>query len=138
MFATVRKNFRQTINNALKTHLLPKAAEQAATILNQYDVARSYLEKTLEQEAEEKIARNSRLQAEIQQKIDLYQQSIEGINDCLKAMQIADQLPLITNTDTDTDTLSSVVEVKEVTDAEFVEIKEEIDSDWEGYSMEEI
>jgi hypothetical protein len=25
-----------------------------------------------------------------------------------------------------------------VTDAEFVEIKEEIDSDWEGYSMEEI
>jgi len=53
-------------------------------------------------------------------------------------MQIADQLPLITNTDTDTDTLSSVVEVKEVTDAEFVEIKEEIDSDWEGYSMEEI
>jgi hypothetical protein len=138
VFATVRKNFRQTINNALKTHLLPKAAEQAATILNQYDVARSYLEKTLEQEAEEKIARNSRLQAEIQQKIDLYQQSIEGINDCLKAMQIADQLPLITNTDTDTDTLSSVVEVKEVTDAEFVEIKEEIDSDWEGYSMEEI
>jgi hypothetical protein len=92
------------------------------------------LEKTLEQEAEEKIARNSRLQAEIQQKIDLYQQSIEGINDCLKAMQIADQLPLITNTDT----LSSVVEVTEVTDAEFVEIKEEIDSDWEGYSMEEI
>ena len=134
VFATVRKNFRQTINNALKTHLLPKAAEQAATILNQYDVARSYLEKTLEQEAEEKIARNSRLQAEIQQKIDLYQQSIEGINDCLKAMQIADQLPLITNTDT----LSSVVEVTEVTDAEFVEIKEEIDSDWEGYSMEEI
>jgi glutaredoxin-related protein len=131
VFATVRKNFRQTINNALKTHLLPKAAEQAATILNQYDVARSYLEKTLEQEAEEKIARNSRLQAEIQQKIDLYQQSIEGINDCLKAMQIADQLPVITNIDT----MSSVAEV---TDAEFVEIKEEIDPDWEGHSMEEI
>jgi hypothetical protein len=85
----------------------------------------------LEQEAEEKIARNSRLQAEIQQKIDLYQQSIEGINDCLKAMQIADQLPVITNIDT----MSSVAEV---TDAEFVEIKEEIDPDWEGHSMEEI
>jgi hypothetical protein len=89
------------------------------------------LEKTLEQEAEEKIARNSRLQAEIQQKIDLYQQSIEGINDCLKAMQIADQLPVITNIDT-------LTSVAEVTDAEFVEIKEEIDPDWEGYSMEEI
>ncbi|MFM7189406.1 MAG: dynamin family protein [Microcystaceae cyanobacterium] len=99
VFTTVRKNFRQTINNGLKTHLVPMAVKQAEVILQQYDVARAYLEKTLEQEAEEKIARNARLQSEVQQKIDRYQQSVTAINDCLKAMQITYQLPILTTVD---------------------------------------
>jgi hypothetical protein len=99
VFNTVRRNFRQTVNNTLKTHLLPMAEEQAQIILEQYDVARKYREQTLEQDAEEKIARNSRLQSEIKQKIDLYQTSIVSINECLKAMQIFEQLPIITESD---------------------------------------
>ncbi|QHU99831.1 dynamin-like GTPase family protein [Synechocystis sp. CACIAM 05] len=99
VFNTVRKNFRQTVNNTLKTHLLPMAEEQAQIILEQYDVARKYREQTLEQDAEEKIARNSRLQSEIKQKIDLYQTSIVSINECLKAMQIFEQLPVISKVD---------------------------------------
>ncbi|AGF51505.1 slr0869 [Synechocystis sp. PCC 6803] len=117
VFNTVRKNFRQTVNNTLKTHLLPMAEEQAQIILEQYDVARKYREQTLEQDAEEKIARNSRLQSEIKQKIDLYQTSIVSINECLKAMQIFEQLPVITESD-----ITKQAEI--VADADFVEIVE--------------
>jgi replication fork clamp-binding protein CrfC len=95
VFNTVRKTFRQKINQTLKTHLLPMAEKQADEILQQYDVARSYLEQTLEKEAEEKIARNSRLQGTVKGKIDVYNSAISAINECLKAMQLY-QLPLIT------------------------------------------
>jgi pantothenate kinase-related protein Tda10 len=47
--------FRQTINQTLKTQLLLMADKQADEILQQYSQARAYLEKTLQQEAEEKI-----------------------------------------------------------------------------------
>lgn len=55
---TIRKFFRQTINQTLKTHLLPMVTQQADEILQQYPQARAYLEKTLQQKAEEKIANN--------------------------------------------------------------------------------
>lgn len=64
-----------------------------------------------------KIARNSRLQSEIKQKIDLYQTSIVSINECLKAMQIFEQLPVITESD-----ITKQAEI--VADADFVEIVE--------------
>ncbi len=48
---TIRKSFRQTINQTLKTQLLPMADQQADEILQQYPQARAYLEKTLQQEA---------------------------------------------------------------------------------------
>jgi len=95
VFNTVRKTFRQKINNTIKTHLLPMADKQLDMILQQYDVARSYLQQTLEKEAEEKIARNSRLQETVKGKIDAYNEAISAINECLKAMQLY-QLPLIT------------------------------------------
>ncbi|MFM7438918.1 MAG: hypothetical protein ACKO2V_09990 [Snowella sp.] len=95
VFNTVRKTFRQKINQAMKTHLLPMAEKQADEILQQYDVARSYLQQTLEKEAEEKIARNSRLQGTVKGKIDAYNEAISAINECLNAMQLY-QLPLIT------------------------------------------
>jgi hypothetical protein len=96
--ATIRRNFRQTINQTLKTHLLPMAQKQADEILQQYNFARSYLEKTLEKEAEEKITRNQRSQNEIEQKIQEYNVSVSGINSCLQAMQLFEhQLPVISN-----------------------------------------
>lgn len=52
--ATIRKNFRQTINMTLKSQLLPMADQQADSILQQYDQARDYLGQTLEQEADRK------------------------------------------------------------------------------------
>jgi hypothetical protein len=93
---TIRRNFRQTINQTLKTHLLSIADKKADDILQQYSNARAYLEKTLEKEAEEKIARNQRLQSEIEQKIEEYDRAITGINNCLSAMQLYEhQLPAI-------------------------------------------
>jgi replication fork clamp-binding protein CrfC len=93
---TIRRNFRQTINQTLKTHLLPIAEKKADDILQQYFHARAYLEQTLEKEAEEKIARNQRLQSEIEQKIEEYDRAITEINNCLTAMQLYEhQLPAI-------------------------------------------
>ncbi len=95
---TIRKTFRQKINQSIKAHLLPMADEQADEILKQYDVARSYLQQTLEKEAEEKIARNSRLQGIVKEKIEAYNEAVSSINECLKAMQLY-QLPLVIQND---------------------------------------
>ncbi|MEM8777702.1 MAG: dynamin-like GTPase family protein, partial [Cyanobacteria bacterium P01_G01_bin.49] len=93
---TIRKNFRQTINQTLKSQLLPMADKQADLILQQYDQARDYLGQTLEQEAQEKIARNSYLQREIKEKITAYNNAVSEINDCLQGMKVYEhQLPLI-------------------------------------------
>ncbi len=84
--ATIRRTFRQTINQTLKTQLLPAAEIQADEILQQYNQARTYLEQTLEKEAEEKILKNQRLLSEVEQKIEAYNAAVVGINGCLEGM----------------------------------------------------
>ena len=93
---TIRKSFRQTINQTIKTQLLPMGEKQADEILKQYTHARGYLEKTLQQEAEEKIANNQRLLSQVQEKIQEYNTAVAGINGCLQAMQLYEHLlPII-------------------------------------------
>ncbi|MEH2467421.1 dynamin-like GTPase family protein [Nostoc sp.] len=93
---TIRKSFRQTINQTLKTQLLPMADQQADAILQQYPQARAYLEKTLQQEAEEKIANNRRLLSVLEENIAGYNLAASNINSCLNAMQLYDHiLPII-------------------------------------------
>ncbi|MEH2280598.1 MAG: dynamin-like GTPase family protein [Nostoc sp.] len=97
---TIRKSFRQTINQTLKTQLLPMADQQADEILQQYPQARAFLEKTLEQEAEEKIANNRRLLNVVEENIAGYNSAAFSINSCLQAMQLYDHLlPVIGNAD---------------------------------------
>jgi uncharacterized membrane protein YheB (UPF0754 family) len=94
--ATIRKSFRQTI----KSQLLPMAEKQAEEILQQYNHARTYLEQTLEKEAEEKIKRNERSQFEILDKIQAYNQAVASINNCLQALQLYEHLlPVIGDLD---------------------------------------
>ncbi|ABA19877.1 conserved hypothetical protein [Trichormus variabilis ATCC 29413] len=93
---TIRKTFRQTINQILKTQLLPMAKQQGDGILQQYPQARLYLESTLQQEAEQKINNNNRLLGVVEGKVDVYNTAIANINNCLQAMQLYDYLlPLI-------------------------------------------
>nr|WP_199316670.1 dynamin-like GTPase family protein [Chroococcidiopsis sp. [FACHB-1243]] len=89
---TIRKNFRQTINQTLKSQLLPAVEQHTDVILQQYSHARNYLEQTLAKEAEEKIRKNERSQVEIVQKIETYNQAVSGINTCLQAMQLYEHL----------------------------------------------
>ncbi|MFB2835387.1 dynamin family protein [Floridanema evergladense] len=97
---TIKRNFRQTINQTINTQLLPMATYQADEILQQYNQARTYLEQTLAKEAEEKITRNNRFLQEVKQKIEEYNQAISGINACLQAMQLYEKvLPEIRETD---------------------------------------
>lgn len=97
---TIKRNFRQTINQTINTQLLPMAAQQADEILQQYNQARAYLEQALAQEAEEKIARNNRFLQEVKQKMEEYNQAISGINACLQAMQLYEKvLPEIRESD---------------------------------------
>ncbi len=90
--AAIRKYFRQTMNDTIKTQLLPAAEQQADEILQQYNHACAYLEQTLEKEAEDKIASNHRLQSAVEQKIESYNQAVAGINSCLQAMQLYEHL----------------------------------------------
>ncbi|MBD2681233.1 MULTISPECIES: dynamin-like GTPase family protein [Nostoc] len=97
---TIRKSFRQTINQILKTQLIPMAEQQADNILQQYPQARAYLEKTLEQEAEAKIATNQRLLNVLQANIEEYNSAASSINLCLQAMQLSNHfLPVIGDTE---------------------------------------
>ncbi|MBD2292635.1 dynamin-like GTPase family protein [Anabaena sphaerica FACHB-251] len=89
---TIRKSFRQTINQTIKTHLLPMGEKQGDEILQLYPHARAYLEKTLQQEAEEKIANNQRLLNQVEEKIQEYNTAVLGINSCLQAMQLYEHL----------------------------------------------
>ncbi|MEH2305097.1 dynamin-like GTPase family protein [Nostoc sp.] len=93
---TIRKSFRQTINQTLKTQLLPMADQQTDEILQQYPQARAYLEKTLQQEAEEKIANNRRLLSVVEENIAAYNLAASSINICLQSMKLYDHfLPVI-------------------------------------------
>jgi replication fork clamp-binding protein CrfC len=93
---TIRQSFRQTINQTIKTQLLPMGEKQAHEILQQYPQARAYLEKTLQKEAEEKIANNQRLLSQVEGKIAEYNTAVAGINGCLQAMQLYEHLlPII-------------------------------------------
>ncbi|MBE9209349.1 dynamin-like GTPase family protein [Nostoc sp. LEGE 06077] len=94
---TIRKSFRQTINQILKVQLLPMAEQQADEILQQYPQARVYLEQTLQHEAEEKILHNRRLLSAVEQKIESYNAAVSGINSCLQAMQLYDYLLPVIN-----------------------------------------
>lgn len=94
--ATISSGFPATVNQTLTTNLLPMAAHQADEILQQYTQARAYLEQTLEQEAEEKIANNRRRQSTVEQKIAAYNSAVASINSCLQAIGLYDrQLPVI-------------------------------------------
>jgi hypothetical protein len=93
---TIRRNFRQIINQTIKNHLLPMADKQADEILQEYSHARAYLEETLAQEAENKILNNRRLLLAVGQKIEGYNSAIYAINSCLQAMLLYDcLLPII-------------------------------------------
>jgi hypothetical protein len=120
ILATVRRNFRQTINQTLKTQLLPMADKQADAILQQYNSARAFLEKTLEKEAQEKIASNQESLGKIHQKIEEYNNSINDINNCLQSYQLYQkELPIIAQSD-----LSYFISNSEVIDGE---IDEDVD-----------
>ena len=98
--ATISRDFPATVNQALNTHLDRMATQQRSEILQQYTQARAYLEQTLEQEAEEKIANNRRLQSAIEQKVADYNSAVTGINSCLQAMGLYDhQLPVVGQVD---------------------------------------
>ena len=93
---TIRSNFRQTINQTIKTHLLPMAQQQADKILQYYPQAKVILEQTLEQEALAKIALNQKAKLELEQQIELYNQSVNSINNYLQSLNLFQhQLPIV-------------------------------------------
>ncbi|MCW6035977.1 dynamin-like GTPase family protein [Spirulina subsalsa FACHB-351] len=96
--ATIRSEFRQTIDNMIKTEVLPLAEQYRLDILQKYDQARAYLEQTLEKEAELKIAQNERHLEEVEEKIAIYNEAVQGLNACLQSMNLySGQLPMITD-----------------------------------------
>lgn len=93
---TIRQVFRQSLNQTIKTNLLPLAQEMRDNILEQYDIARENLEQNLEQEVKEKLAYNQQLMTEIHEDSLIYNEMISNINNCLEAMQVYEHsLPLI-------------------------------------------
>ncbi|WP_017303659.1 dynamin-like GTPase family protein [Spirulina subsalsa] len=96
--ATIRSEFRQVIDNMIKTRVIPLAQQYRVDILQKYDQARAYLEQTLEKEAELKIAQNERNLEEVEEKIAIYNEAVQGLNACLQSMNLySGQLPMITN-----------------------------------------
>jgi replication fork clamp-binding protein CrfC len=96
--ATIGSNFNQVIKQTLKTDLLKVSKQMANEILQQYGLARENLEKVLQKEAAEKIAKNEALLSDIKQQINQYNAAVSGINNCLESMAIYERkLPLISD-----------------------------------------
>ena len=120
--ATIRRNFRQTINTTIKTHLLPIAQQQADKILQYYPQARKVLEQTLEQEAIAKIALNQKEQVETEEKIKQYNQSVNEINNCLRSLQLFEyQLPTINLQETQINSVENKDEINHFDSLNMVE-----------------
>lgn len=97
---TVMCTYRQTVNQTINIHLLNMAKAQVEIILQQYDHAREYLARTLEREATEKIEQNKRAKQALGQDIEIYNQAITSINDCLEKLVLdRKRLPLIAPAD---------------------------------------
>ncbi|MEO0375530.1 MAG: dynamin-like GTPase family protein [Cyanobacteria bacterium P01_A01_bin.17] len=93
---TITRTFRQTLNQTLNAHLLPAAAAQSKTILQQYEQAEAHLAKTLEREAEETLRKNALQKTDLEKSISIYNHSITAFNHCLESMQLDRQkLPLL-------------------------------------------
>ncbi len=114
--ATIRSHFRQGMNQTLKTQVLPLAEQYKLDILQKYDMARAYLEKSLEKEAELKIVQNQEKLDVIEEKIAAYNQAVQGINACLQSMNLyGQQLPVISG-NVSGDDLAEVDELEENTE----------------------
>ncbi len=96
--ATIQRNFRQAMNQMLKTQVLPFAESYSLNILQQYDQARAHLQRTLEEEAKLKIVQNEQDLGAVEEKIKVYNEAIAGINDCLESFNLYDKrLPLVSD-----------------------------------------
>jgi replication fork clamp-binding protein CrfC len=97
---TVMFTFRSSINQTLNSHLLNAAQDLTDSILQKHEQARVYLAKTLEKEAQEKIATIQNQQDAIEQNIETYTQAVLDINLNLERMLIdRKKLPEIHKTD---------------------------------------
>ncbi|MBD2743134.1 hypothetical protein H6H02_16480 [Coleofasciculus sp. FACHB-1120] len=94
--AAISIGFPVTVNQIFTTNLLTMAAHKADEMLQHYTQARAYLEQTLEQEVEDKIANNRRRKSTVEQKNSAYNSAVKSINSCLQAIGLyARQLPVI-------------------------------------------
>jgi chromosome condensin MukBEF ATPase and DNA-binding subunit MukB len=97
--------------------------QQEEMILQQYNRARSHLEKTLEREAQEQLDSNQIQLQEVQDKMAAYNEVVSGINSCLQAMLLDRyQLPLANLQEP----IIEVEIIEEVEDGELVEVVEMI------------
>lgn len=112
---TVKSSFRQAVSQTLKTHLLPMAKQQEELILQQYNRARSHLENTLEKEAQEQLQQTQKMQKQLQDKIDRYNEAVTGINECLQAFELDRYQLAIVDVDSE---LSPLEEMEAETEAE--------------------
>ena len=93
---TIRSSFRQGFNQTLKTQFIPLGEQVADDILQQYDRARAHREQTLEQEVQETLSYNRQEKKVLAEKITRFNQMVEQINNCLQAVGIETQLPMLT------------------------------------------
>jgi predicted amidophosphoribosyltransferase len=85
---TILRTFRPTVNKTLIHHLLEPSRKLANHILQQHDKACEHLAKTLDKEASEQLMINEKQKVELKQKIGAYNQSVQGVNQCLETMRL--------------------------------------------------
>jgi replication fork clamp-binding protein CrfC len=85
---TILRTFRPTVNKTLIHYLLEPSRKLANHILQQHDKACEHLAKTLDKEASEQLMINEKQKVELKQKIEAYNQSVKGVNQCLETMRL--------------------------------------------------
>ncbi|EAW38714.1 dynamin family protein [Lyngbya sp. PCC 8106] len=107
---TILRTYRPTVNKTLIHYLLEPSHQLATHILQQHDKACEHLAKTLDKEASEQLMVNEKQKVALKEKIEAYNKSVKGINQCLEMMRL-DRKTLPEISDMDLLTLPVVVEV---------------------------
>jgi len=108
---TILRTYRPTVNQTLIHHLLEPSRTLANYILQQHEKACEHLAKTLDKEASAQLEANEKQKVELKEKIEAYNKSVQGINQCLEMMRL-DRKTLPDISEMDLLTLPVVVEVK--------------------------
>ncbi|MDW8116259.1 MAG: hypothetical protein RMI92_07475 [Geminocystis sp.] len=92
---TIYSTFPQSVKQNIKKIFIPLREKIADVILDRYEEYLHEITRDLEEKAKKKLEENQKRLEQLRQEIDIYNEAVNQINNCLESWQIYGYLPLI-------------------------------------------